>query len=471
MTFTGYAPVPGPADRESFLDAQQRHRRASLRFTALSALAIALMGIPVSAVLSPLLYAAAVLASDLVNLLVPVGDPLRWLAEGGAGSSGEPLSPAAVAVVVALLVLPGAVALLVAWLGVRRLLRRAGAGGTVLALGARPPSADIEERQVVNVVEEMAVAAGVPPPGVAILDSPVPNAAAVGSGLHDCTVVVTTGLLERLDREETQGVLGHVVASVGNGDLRIGATVLSVYQALGLVSTLLRAPFERGPRRVLRRLVRYAFGRGGADDGAALGDLLAAASGSDVEPGGDPGPVRAILQVPFVMAGMAFTMTAMIYGWVLVNPFVRRAWRARRRLADADAVRLTRNPEGLARALRAVAAGGGLVPGTEWTAHLFAFGDRDGAAGDGTAPMRTFQPSFAERVERLRAMGASAEPLPRAGVRMTKPFLLVAALASPCWLPLLAAFVAIPLVLTAISLAIDSMFLAPLVAVLHALLR
>ena len=468
----GYTPIPGPENRESFLDAQARHRRASRWFTALSAFAIGLTGIPLSAVISPLLYAAAVIVSDLVNFVVPTPDVLRPIAESD-GPTG-PLPPETIALGVAALVVPGSVVLLLTWLALRRMFARAGAGATVLALGARPPRAgDLEERQLENLVGEMAAAAGVPAPPVMLLDSPVPNAAAVGSDLDDCVVVVTTGLLTALDREETQGVIAHVVGSVGNGDLRIGRTVLSVFQTLGLVGSALRAPTERAPRRTLRRVLRYAVSRRGADEGAAVAELLARAGTADPDyPEGDPGSVKAVLTLPFLVAGGAFLLTTMIFGWLVVNPFLRRAWRARRHLADAAAVQLTRNPDGLARALTKLADRGAVVPGTEWTAHLFAVGDAV-PHDDGSAPMRTFHPKVVDRVDRLRVMGSSVDALSRTVYSLGQRLALTAVVVvtAPCWLPMFALLLSTALILTAVSLAIDSLFLAPLVAVVHVALR
>ena len=85
MTATGASlgvmpPIPGPADRELFFAAQARNRRAAGRLTALAALGVALMGVPMSAVISPLVYAAVIILNDLVSLLVPAADLLHLLA-------------------------------------------------------------------------------------------------------------------------------------------------------------------------------------------------------------------------------------------------------------------------------------------------------------------------------------------------------------------------------------------------------
>ncbi|HEV2891716.1 MAG TPA: M48 family metalloprotease [Frankiaceae bacterium] len=461
--------VPGPGNRESFHDQQVRHRRASGWFTLLSANAVGLMGVPLAAVVSPLLYAVALLALDLVNLVVDMPDPLSPL--GSGGSSGD-LSPRQWVVVALALVIPGTVALLLTWLGVRRVFAWVGSGTAVLALGAREPSGELEERQLRNVVDEMAAAAGIPAPRVAILDSDVPNAAAVGGRIDDATLVVTTGLLATLDRAETQAVVGHLVGSVGNGDLRIGTTLASVFQTLGLVETVLRSPGERAPRRTLRRLVRYAFRRPGADDTAdAARVLLTAGTTVEVENEPAPGPVRSVLTLPFVAAGMSFAMTRMIFGWLVVNPFLRRAWRSRKHLADATAVQLTRDPGALGRALATLAERGGVVPGTEWASYLFVVGREARDAKDPDTV--SFNAPVRPRLERLRAMGADVTLAAKPVYTRAQRAMLVAVVVvtSPCWLTMLGVLLACAIVLTLVSLAIDALFLAPVVAVLHALLR
>jgi len=460
-------PVPGPVDGESFHDQQVRHRRRSGWFTALSSVAIGLVGLPLSAVVSPLLYAAGLLVLDLVNLVARMPDPLRHL----AGDSSSDPSPEAWAVVVVALVVPGSVALLLTWIGVRRVFGPAGSGTALLALGAREPSGDLEERQLRNVVDEMAAAAGIPAPRVMMLDSPVPNAAAVGSDIEDATVVVTTGLLATLDRAETQAVVGHLVASVGNGDLRIGTTLASVFQTLGLVESVLRAPSEREPRKTLRHLVRYAFRRPGADDVAEAARVLTYAGTTvEVDSAETASGLRAMLLLPFLAAGMAFSMTRMLFGFVLVNPVLRRAWRARKQLADATAVQLTRDPGALARALATLRERGGVVSGTEWAAYLFVVGtDTQGPDEPDTV---TFNAPVGPRVERLREMGADVPPIgTRYSRRQRVVFAVLMLVTSPCWLAFVGLLLALGVILTIVSLMIDMLFLAPVVALLHALLR
>ena len=111
--------------------------------------------------------------------------------------------------------------MLLAWLGARALFLGAGVESLLRSLGAREPRpGDLEERQLQNLVEEMAIAAGVRPPRVAILDGAAANAGAVGSGPDDATLIVSRRLLDELDRDQSQGIIAQLVGSVGNGDLR-----------------------------------------------------------------------------------------------------------------------------------------------------------------------------------------------------------------------------------------------------------
>ncbi len=200
----GNLAVPGPADREHFLAAQARNRRATWRLTALAPLAVVLMGVPMSVVISPLVYAALFVLNDAVNLVVPTPDLLYLAAHLDQNPSWTVLPELTRnALVFAALVLSGSVVMLLAWLGARVLFLSAGPDGILRALGAREPRmGDLEEQQLRNVVAEMAIAGGVKPPRVLLLDGTAANAAAVGSSPDDATIIVSRRLLDELDRED-----------------------------------------------------------------------------------------------------------------------------------------------------------------------------------------------------------------------------------------------------------------------------
>jgi Zn-dependent protease with chaperone function len=295
-------------------------------------------------------------------------------------------------------------------------------------LGARDPNPrDLEERQLGNVVHEMAIAAGVQPPRVMIVDSEAVNAAAAGLGVDDATIVVTRGLLDTLDRDQTQAVLAHVVGSIGNGDLRIASTIFSIYQTWGALILLLQLPL--GPRsrkavwRALRATLRggdravdrweaefvsEAFLRGSVADDDDLGDALA--------PRQPVGRIRAALQWPFVvtlgLGSLVVKFAVFVSSLLLIGPIVSFMWRARRYLADAMAVQLTRNPTALGTALDAMARRPTAVAGADAASFLFVMWSGGTASKDAVVGQFTgMHPKVHRRYARLRALGGRlAEP-------------------------------------------------------------
>ena len=169
------------------------------------------------------------------------------------------------------LLLPGMLAAMLVWAALARFHRRHAAEAACAALGARSPQRDdFEERQIGNIIAEMALAAGLPTPRLLLIDADEAYAAAFGASHLDATLVVTRGLLNRLDRRETLGVAAHLVASAGNGDLGLAASILAVFQTLGTFLTLFDLPFRRSAWISLGRLagasVRRRSGRRGGGD-------------------------------------------------------------------------------------------------------------------------------------------------------------------------------------------------------------
>jgi Zn-dependent protease with chaperone function len=268
---SAYPPLLGPVDRVTFQTEQARRRRQTWRLTAVCGLAAILTGLPASLVFTPVVLALMLLVTKLAQLTVGLPAGVWGLYERALFplirvideyTDESPASPSFTLVVQAVLVWvgPGLAAMLVIWPALRALFMRSGAGGALLALGARPPRRDdLEERQLVNVVAEMAIAAGLPAPAVMLLDTDTANAAAIGSRPDDATLLVSRRLLDDLDRDETQGVLGALVASIGNGDLRIALTIIAVYQTYAFIYALLKAPFSPLARAALGRMVRWTF--------------------------------------------------------------------------------------------------------------------------------------------------------------------------------------------------------------------
>ncbi|MCC7368562.1 MAG: M48 family metalloprotease [Chloroflexi bacterium] len=403
--------VAGPADRTSFFAEQARHRRATWRLSVASSLSVVLAGLPLSLVVTPIVFLAAILLAKLISLvgLLPANVPesfrfVAWtigrLMDAIDVADKGPIPPLLLfqaGLGVVSLLLPGVLVMLVFWLLLRRLFSGAGVGGLVLGLGARHPNpGDLEERQLVNVVEEMAIAAGLPAPRVMLLDGQIANAAVVGSSPADAVIVVSRRLLDEMDRDETQGVLAQLVASIGNGDLGVALSMVTVFRTFGLVNVLLDAPISTSARATLWQLFRVLTDKAGreADARAAeaarlLGSRVSMVEmedvdlvlGSEEQKSRAPRGIRGLLLKVRIFglfpiwaaAGLAKTaLMMMVLG--LLSPMLAWTWRTRRFLADATAVQLTRNPDGIARGLQGLLARGGGIRGGAWADHLFVVG-------------------------------------------------------------------------------------------------
>jgi heat shock protein HtpX len=186
--------------------------------------------------------------------------------------------------------------------------------------GAREVDANAAP-QLFNVVTEMAIAAGVPMPRVYIIDDTAPNAFATGRDPKHASVAITVGLLQKLDREELQGVMGHELSHVRNFDIRFSLMVGVLVGAVALIADM---------------FLRMTFW-GGLGGGRRRGR----------DSGGDSGGFGAVMMVIALVLAIVAPIAAK-----LVQLAVSRQ---REYLADASSVELTRNPYGLERALAKIA--------------------------------------------------------------------------------------------------------------------
>lgn len=215
-------------------------------------------------------------------------------------------------------------------------LRLAQGGRTVAEMvGARPvrpDSQDLLERRYLNVLEEMAIAAGMRVPAAYVMDGePGINAFAAGHEVSDAVVAVTRGTLEKLNRGELQGVIGHEFSHILNGDMRLNIRMIGVLAGIVFIGSagefLIRS--QRGG------------GRGSA---------------------------------PILMAGLGLLLIGYI-GLFFARLIKAAVARQREFLADASSVQFTRNPEGIAGALDRIRteAAGSLIRErhAEELSHLF----------------------------------------------------------------------------------------------------
>lgn len=197
------------------------------------------------------------------------------------------------------------------------------AGGSILALelGGRRvthDAADYHERRLLNVVEEMAIASGTPVPAVYVLEhEPGINAFAAGYSPADAVIGVTRGAVEQLTRDQLQGVIAHEFSHILNGDMRINI------RAIGILHGIL-----------ILGIIGYYILRAGAYSGGSRRS--------------DKGGGAVILLVGVGLMAVGFIGT--FFG----NWIKAALCRQREFLADASAVQFTRQPEGLAGALRRI---------------------------------------------------------------------------------------------------------------------
>lgn len=199
-------------------------------------------------------------------------------------------------------------------------------GGTTVAenLGAqRVPqnTTDPVERRLVNVVEEMALASGVPVPPVYLLkDEPAINAFAAGYSPSDAVVAVTRGTVKQLTRDQLQGVVAHEFSHILNGDMRLNIRLIGVLHGILLMGLIGRILFNIAARGGDRRRSNK----------------------------GDP-------TIYFLGVGLALMLIGFL-GTFFGNLIKAAVSRQREYLADASAVQFTRNPAGIAGALKRIGA-------------------------------------------------------------------------------------------------------------------
>ena len=254
--------------------------------------------------------------------------------------------------------------------GDRAVLASSGAVPIDAALAtASGPDGRLKLTQVDNVVEEMAIAAGLPKPAVYVIADPDPNAFATGRDPGHASIAVTEGLVNALTREELQGVVAHEMSHVRNYDIRLMTIVAALVGAVVLLS-------DWGTRGM-----RFGGGRRG---GRGRG-------------GGGAGIILLVLWiVGIILAPIVGQMLAMMVS------------RQREYLADASGAELTRNPQALASALQKIESAAeptqSIKRGTANLCIADPLGRKVGLREGAVANLFASHPPMASRIAALRAM-------------------------------------------------------------------
>ena len=230
----------------------------------------------------------------------------------------------------------------------------------VIAMSGAKPASDAEYPDLNNVVENLAITAGLPKPKVYVIQDPAPNAFATGRNKDHAAVAVTTGLLGMMDRTELEGVLAHELSHIGNRDMLVSTVAVVLVGFVTLASDFFLRSTMFGGR------------------------------GSDREGRGNP-----VLMV----VAIAFIVLAPVTATLIQLAISRK----REFLADASGALLTRYPEGLANALKKIGSyQAPMLRANNATAHLYIsnpFGPR--SAMSGIAKLFMTHPPIEDRVKAL----------------------------------------------------------------------
>ena len=260
---------------------------------------------------------------------------------------------------------------------------RMGPRKVLWATGAREliDPQDAQERQLVNVVDEMTIAAGLPRPKIWIVPDDDPNAFATGHEPQDSHVAVTRGLLAVCNRDELQGVIGHEFGHIKNLDVRLMTTLAALVGAVVLISDGIGRGLGRG---------RFGGRSGGGGRGG----------------GKKGGGALALIVILLVLWLISWMLAPSITRLLALGVSRRREY-----LADAMSAQFTRNPLALASALEKIEAAGARTKAIKrGAAHLcivdplgHRLTNREGWLADRLAT----HPPMSKRIARLKGMGYS----------------------------------------------------------------
>jgi heat shock protein HtpX len=233
----------------------------------------------------------------------------------------------------------------------------------ISAANARPANPNNrDEKLLIYKVDEMAVAAGLPAPKVYVQDSRDINAFATGHKAEDSIICATTGAIQQLNSEELEGVIGHEMSHIMNRDILVMTVTVGVVGAIALLAEI-----------AIRMLWFGGAARGGGGKRDNGGGIL-------------------------ILVAIIFIILAPIFSRLTYLAISRR----REYLADADGAYLTRNPEGLAKALEKIKAD---IPddpkGSKTVAPLYIVNPFKRALRDS---IWSTHPPIDERIRRLRSM-------------------------------------------------------------------
>lgn len=234
----------------------------------------------------------------------------------------------------------------------------------VMAMNGAREVSEQEAPELYHIVQDMAMVAQIPMPRVYIVEDPSPNAFATGSKPENAAVAATTGILQIMNREELEGVIGHEVSHIRNYDIRISTIAVALASAITMLSSL------------AGRMMWFGGGRRSSNDrdnDSSLGIILLIVS-----------------LIAIILAPLAATLVQLAIS------------RQREFLADASSVELTRNPQGMINALLKLDRSEPMEHHVDDASAALYISDPKKEGG--LKKLFYTHPPISERVERLRHM-------------------------------------------------------------------
>lgn len=220
-------------------------------------------------------------------------------------------------------------------------------------------------REIYNLVENLCIAGGLPTPKIYIIPDTAPNAFATGRDPEHAVVALTTGIIEKLDKQELEGVIAHELSHIGNRDILLSTVITVLVGFVALLSDW---------------FLRWSFWGSKSDDNNRSGQL----------------------QFILMIVALVLAILAPIAATLMQLAISRK----REFLADADGALLNRNPLALASALEKISADNEVLEvANKATANMYIINPLKGKRGKGMAKFFMTHPPVEERIKRLREMG------------------------------------------------------------------
>ena len=242
-----------------------------------------------------------------------------------------------------------------------------------------------QQPRLYNLLENLCISRGIPMPKLKVMDSPALNAFASGLNRRQYAVTVTSGLLEALNDQEIEAVLGHELTHIRNGDVQLMVIAVIIAGVVGFFGELFF--------RMFTNLSWNSSGSGGSSSSSA------SSSSSDRDSKGGGGAIIAII----------IAVALILLAWLLSQVVKLALSRSRELLADAGSVELTKNPDAMITALRKIENRGELPGATSAVMELCVDNPREGFAD-----LFATHPSVDRRVKALVQFAGGHDPGPLA---------------------------------------------------------